>query len=128
MSKLIATYLDRPHVVTYLAWASWLVDVLITWAASGHPLTAATLGHALAAAFLTKRPGDLSRPAVEAKLETARVDAARGARLSSVPPMPAWSEHAGLPPTYIPALDDVPELELPDEATPLERPRGGGMQ
>ena len=59
--------------------------------------------------YVVKYHRDATPKQVDAKLEVARRDSARAARISSRPPAP-WSE------------------ALPDEVTPLERPSGGGMQ
>jgi hypothetical protein len=117
MSKLIATYLDRPHLVVALAWGQWIINVLAQWAASGQVLTWQTLVSTAVAAWFTRRPGDATAPQVAARVQEARLSAAsagyeEGVR-NSRPPL-AWEE--------------VPELELPDELTPRERPSGGGMQ
>lgn len=124
MRKLIATYLDRPHLVLALAWGQWFGQVLEQWLTSGQVLTWQTLVSTAIAFWFTKRPGDMTRPAAEAKAQEARLSASaagyeEGVR-SSRPPAYEWHEPA--------AFDDVPELELPDEPTPLERPQRGGMQ
>lgn len=86
LSKFIASYLDRPHLVLAIAWGQWLLNVVAQWAASGQVLTWQTLVSTAVAAWFTSRPGDLSRPQVAAKLETARTDAAQATRLSMTPP------------------------------------------
>lgn len=102
------------HRVAVVAWLVWCADVLNSWVTAGQPLNAHTFVLALVTGLATKRPGDASPKQVEKKLAVARKDAARGARISSEPP-PRLTWNDDLPPV----------LDLPDEATPVERPRGG---
>lgn len=111
MSKLTAFVVE--HRVAIVAWLVWGVDVLDSWLTAGQPINTHTFFLALVTGLATKRPGDATKKQVNARLEVARRDSARAARISSVPPA-VWRE----------GIDG----SLPDEQTPLERHKTGGMQ
>jgi hypothetical protein len=75
MSKFVAAYLNRPNLVTAIAISQWVIQVLEQWLLSGQVLTWQTLFSTAIAFYFARRPGDVTRPEVRAKLHEVRQSA-----------------------------------------------------